>query len=218
MPLRMYAPSRPAVARRLTAALALLAVGLAGCQPTPGVSKYTAPKDPPDTDLVSDEPAAGEPAVRVLGAIAPAGDKPDDWYFFKFQPPRMGDTYSPKAIERHAADFEAFLKSLKFSPDGPPVWTLPAGWKEVTVSTQIPRVATLRMKKSETTVDLAVSRASGKLLENVNRWRGQAGADPITEAEVETKCRVLTVDGRRVVVVDVSGPGGKGGMVPPFAK
>ena len=213
---RMYAPSRPAVARRLTAAFALLA--LAGCEPAPGVSKYTAPKEPADTDLVSDEPGPGEPAVRVLGAIAPAGDKPDDWYFFKFQGSRMGDTYSPKAIERHAADFDAFLKSLKFSPDGPPAWTLPAGWKEVTVSTSIPRVATLRMKKSETTVDLAVSRTGGKLLDNINRWRGQAGVDPIAEAEVETKNKVLTVDGRKVIVVDVSGPGGKGGMVPPFAK
>ena len=215
--LRKYAPSRPAVARRLTVALVLAA--LAGCEPAPGISKYTAPKDPPDTDLILDEPGEGEPAVRVLGAIAPASDKPDDWYFFKFQGPRMGDTYSPKALERHAADFEAFLKSHKFSPDGPPTWTLPAGWKEVTVSTQIPRVATLRMKKSETTVDLAVSRATGKLLDNINRWRvQQAGVDPIAAAEVETKNKVLTVDGRKVIVVDVSGPGGKGGMVPPFAK
>ena len=218
MPLRMHAPSRPAVARRLTAVLAVLAVGfVVGCKPTPGISKYTAPKDPPDTDLISDEPAPGEPAVRVLGAIAPASDQPDDWYFFKFQPPRMGDPYPPKAIERHAADFEVFLRSLKFSPAGPPAWTLPAGWREVGTQGK-ERIATLRMKKSETPVELSVTRFGGKLLENINRWRGQVGADPITEAEIETKNRVLTVDGRRVVVVDVSGPGGKGGMVPPFAK
>lgn len=217
MPVRMHAPSRPAVARRLTAALALLALGLAGCQPTPGVSKYTAPKDPPDSDLVSDEPGEGEPAVRILGAIAPASDKPDDWYFFKFQPARMGAPYPPKAVERHAADFDAFLRSLKFSPDGPPSWTLPAGWREVGTQGK-DRVATLRMKKSETTVELSVTRFGGPLLDNINRWRDQAGVEKIAEAEIETKCRVLTVDGRRVVVVDVSGPGGKGGMVPPFAK
>jgi hypothetical protein len=210
MLLRMHAPSRPAVARRLTAALALLALGLAGCQPTPGVSKYTAPKDPPDTDLISDEPAEGEPAVRILGAVAPASDKPDDWYFFKTQS-------KPNAIERHAADFDAFIRSLKFSPDGPPSWTLPAGWREVG-SQGKDRIATLRMKKSETAVELAVTRFGGPLLDNINRWREQVGADPIAAAEIETKCRVLTVDGRRVVVVDVSGPGGKGGMVPPFAK
>lgn len=217
MRLRFLAPSRPAVPRRLTVALALMA--LAGCTPTPGVSKYTAPKDPPDVSLISDEPDEGDPKVRILGAIAPASDQPDDWYFFKFQPSRMSEAYPPKALERHAADFDAFLKSLKFSPDGPPAWKLPEGWKEVSVSTAMPRVATLRMKKSETTVDLAVSRTGGKLVENINRWRvQQAGADPITEAEIETRCRVLTVDGRRVVVVDVGGPGGKGGMTPPFAK
>jgi hypothetical protein len=204
MLLRMPGPLRPAVARRLAVALALAA--LAGCSPTPGVSKYTAPKDPPD----SDQPADGEPAVRILGAIAPAGPA-DDWFFFKMQS-------KPKAIARHAADFDAFIRSLKFSPDGPPAWTLPAGWREVGTQGK-ERIATFKMKTSETPVELSVTRFGGKLLENINRWRAQqAGADPITEAEIDTKCKVLTVDGRRVVVVDVSGPGGKGGMMPPFAK
>src|SRR3954470_173239 len=108
MPSRRPGPWRPAVVRRLTVALALAA--LAGCSPTPGVSKYTAPKDPPDTDLIDDQPAAagaathpagGEPAVRILGAIVPTG-QPDDWFFFKMQS-------KPKAIERHAADFDAFI-------------------------------------------------------------------------------------------------------------
>jgi hypothetical protein len=210
MPLRIHAPTRPAVARRLTVALALAAAVVTGCTPTPHVSKYTAPKDPVETDLISDEPAEGDPAVRILGAIVPTG-QPDDWYFFKMQS-------KPKAIERHAADFDAFVKSLKFNPDGPPSWTLPAGWREVG-SQGKERIATFRMKKSETAVELSVTRFGGKLVENINRWRAQqAGADPITEAEIKTRCRVLTVDGREVVVVDVSGPGGKGGMMPPFAK
>jgi hypothetical protein len=208
MPLRIHAPSRPAV-RRLTVVCLLALLG--GCKPTEQVTKYTAPKDPPDPELVSDEPDAGEPATRILAAIAPAGDKPNDWYFFKIQS-------KPKAVERHAADFDAFIRSLKFATEGPPGWTLPAGWREVGSQSR-DRIATFRMKKSETAVDLAVTRFGGTLIENINRWRAQqAGADPITEAEIETKCRVLTVDGRRVVVVDVSGPGGKGGMMPPFAK
>lgn len=216
MPLRTQGLSRSAC-RRLT--VVCLLASLAGCSPAEQVTKYTAPKDPPDTDSISDEPREGEPPVRILGAIAPAG-KPgeDSWYFFKFQPPKMGDTYSPRAIERHAADFDAFVRSLKFSPDGPPSWTLPAGWREANVATQFKRIATFRMKKSETAVDLAISQTVGKLLDNINRWMDQAGADHIAEAEVDTKCKVLTVDGRKVIVVDVSGPGGKGGMVPPFAK
>jgi hypothetical protein len=207
MPLRI--PARPAPARRWLTAGCLLAL-LGGCTPAEQVTRYTAPKDPPDPDLVSDEPNEGEPAVRILAAIAPASDKPNDWYFFKIQS-------KPKAVERHAADFDAFIRSLQFRPDGPPSWTLPAGWREVGAQGK-DRVATFRMKKSETAVELAVTRFGGTLIDNINRWRGQAGADPITEAEIETKCKVLTVDGRRVVVVDVSGPGGKGGMTPPFAK
>jgi hypothetical protein len=206
---RIIGPLRPPVARRLTVALAVAM--LVGCTPAPQVSKYTAPKVPLDLDQISDEPGDGEPAVRILGAIAPASDKPDDWYFFKTQS-------KPKAIERHVAEVDAFIRSLKFTPDGLPSWTVPAGWREVGTQGK-DRIATFRMKKSETAVELSVTRFGGKLLENINRWRAQqAGADPITEAEIDTKCQVLTVDGRRMVIVDVSGPGGKGGMMPPFAK
>jgi hypothetical protein len=215
MPLR-FAVSSPAVRR-----LAMLSLFvLLGCGPAERVSKYTAPKDPIDTDSISDEPDPGEPTVRILGAIAQAGRPGEQsWYFFKFQPPKSSETYTPKALERHQADFEAFLQSLKFPAEGTPTWTLPSGWRTAEVKTQIPRIATLRMKKSETVVDLAISEARGSLIENINRWRNlQAGIDPITEAEIESKHRVLMIDGRKVIVVDVRGPGGKGGMMPPFAK
>ncbi len=213
MPLGIHALLRPAVGRRLGV---VLAVALVGCTPAEQVSKYTAPKDPNDKEQPAEEPPAGEAKVRILGAIAPAGDA---WYFFKFQGLESSDTYPPNLIEPHAAEFDAFLKSLKFPANGPPTWTLPAGWEQVTVQSAITRIATFRMKSDDTTVDLAVSEARGELLANINRWRGQAGVKPITGADIETRCRVLTVDGRRVVVVDVSGPGGKGGgMMPPFAK
>jgi hypothetical protein len=213
MRLRILAPSRPAVVRRLGV---VLAFALVGCTPAEQVSRYTAPKDPNDKDVAAADPAAGEAKVRILGAIAPAGD---EWYFFKFQGLKSTDTYPPKLIEPHAAEFDAFLNSLKFPANGPPTWTLPAGWEQVTVQTDLARVATFRMKSDVKTVDLAVTKFGGQLLININRWLGQAGVKPITEADIDTKCRVLTVDGRRVVVVDVSGPGGKGGaMMPPFAK
>jgi hypothetical protein len=213
MPLGTHALLCPAVARRLGV---VLLSALVGCTPAEQVSKYTAPKDPNDKEQPADEPAAGEAKVRILGAIAPAGG---GWYFFKFQGLKSSDTYPPKLIEPHAAEFDAFLKSLKFPANGPPTWTLPAGWEPVTVESAIPRIATFRMKSDDTTVDLAVSEARGELLANINRWRGQAGVKPITAADIETRCRVLTVDGRRVVVVDASGSGGKGGgMMPPFAK
>jgi hypothetical protein len=214
MPSQFAGPSRNAFGRLAI----ILLIGLAGCKPTDQVSRYTAPKDPVDIDTISDEPEGDEPPVGVLGAIAPTG-KPDTWYFFKFQPAGMGVMYPPKALARHKEDFMTFLKSVKFPAegDGEPTWTLPKGWKQVEVRSMVQRIATLRMKKSETVVDLAVSEARGSLIENINRWRvQQVGIDPITEAEIETKCQTIMIDGRKVIVVDISGPGVKAG--PPIAK
>ena len=201
--MRLRFPGFPRPTLRWLAVVSLSALAV-GCRPAEQITKYTAPKDPPDIELISDAVGDDENMRRILGAIVSTG-KPDDWFFFKIDS-------KPKAVERHVAEFEQFIQSLKFANDTPPKWTVPKGWREVTVESQIKRIATLRMKKSETVVDLAISQASGKLLENINRWRElQAGIGPITEAEIETKCRVLMVDGRKVYVVDVSGPGAKGG-------
>lgn len=220
MPFRTSGPSRSAP-RRLWAIGFFILLTTVGCRPSDEVSKYTAPKDPIDIDLISDDPDEGQPSVRILGAIAEAG-KPgeESWYIFKFQSAKPGIMYTPKAIERHKVEFDAFMASLKFPAEGNPTWTLPAGWRAVEVKTGFPRLATFRMRKSETIVDLAISDAKGSLLDNINRWRvQQAGAEAITEAEIDKKCEVKTIDGHKVVIVDVSGPGGQGGMmVPPHGK
>ena len=127
MRLRTTGWSRPAVARRLGAVLVL---ALAGCTPAEQVSKYTAPKDPNEKDAAADEAPAGEAKVRILGAMAPAGDKPDDWYVFKFQGLKSTDTYPPKLVAPHAAEFDVFLRSLKFPANGPPTWTCRPGGRQ----------------------------------------------------------------------------------------
>ena len=195
----------------MTVLIVVCATMIVGCKPPEQISKYTAPKDPLDLEAVSDEPGPGEPKVRILAAIAPVGDaKANDWYFFKIQT-------VPKAGERHAKEFDEFLKSLKFAANGPPAWKLPEGWREA--ANRPERIATIRMKKSQTTVELTVTRFGGDLLANINRWRHlQAGLDEIKAEEIDTACRILTIDGRKVIVVDVSGPGGKAGTMPPFAK
>ena len=69
MPSRFAGPSRNAFGRLAI----ILLIGLAGCRPAEQVSRYTAPKDPVDIDLIIDEPGDNEPPVGVLGAIAPTG-------------------------------------------------------------------------------------------------------------------------------------------------
>src|SRR5262245_17027094 len=103
MPLRLQGPS-PAALGWLAVVCLIVS---AGCKPSEQVTKYTAPRDPADLDSISDELDEGDQKVRILGAIAPAGQS-GSWYFFKFQPAQMGQTYSPKALERHKADFDAF--------------------------------------------------------------------------------------------------------------
>jgi len=194
----------------LASLVCITLLGTLGCKPPDQVSKYTAPKDPIEVETISDDAEEGEAKDRVLGAIAPAG-KPgeESWYFFKIRS-------KPKAVQRHLIEFNEFINSLKFPENGPPSWTVPAGWRE---TQNRDRLGTFKMKKSATTVELAVTRFGGPLLDNINRWRvEQAGVPAITEAEIESKCRVLTIDGRKVVIVDVSGPGGQGMMKGPFQK
>lgn len=187
-------------------AAALLTVAvLVGCEPAPQVSRYTAEKDPYAKAV--DEPVPGEPRDRILGAIAPAGGK-DQWYFLKI-------TSTPKAIEPRLAEFDAIVASLKFAGDTA-TWTLPPGWKEVVVKSTVPRMATLRSETDGKIVDLAVSQIGGDLLENINRWRDQVGQPAITADEIKTKCRTMTVDGREVIIVDVSGTLKGGPMMPPM--
>src|SRR5687767_5070048 len=116
---RMYAPSRPAVARRLTVAVALLALAAAGCKPTPAVSRYTAPHETGDSEVPVDppeDPGAGE---RILGIIAPDPQAKDQWWFFKMRG-------KPGAVGKRVKDLEAFAASLKLPGDGKlPTYDLP---------------------------------------------------------------------------------------------
>ncbi len=64
-------------------------------------------------------------------------------------------------------------------------WTLPAGWSEEAGSGM--RFATLRPAHGD--VDVSVTRlqgAAGGLLPNVNRWRGQLGLPPLSDADLAT--------------------------------
>jgi hypothetical protein len=186
-----------------------------GCGPREQIAKYSAPKDPATQNNASDAAEPGEPEARILAAIV-AVDKPEanNWYFFKFAAPPKS-VAPPKAVDRHQAAFVEFIQSLKFPPGGKPTWSLPKGWREIEKPM---RLATLTMKSSETPLELAVTQFGGPLLDNINRWHDQVGAPTIKAEEIEKKCKILTVDGKKVYIVDVSGPGGKGGMMPPFAK
>ncbi len=112
------------------AAGALVAIAcLAGCEKRESITRYTVDKPLPleplakadlHANLSAGQGAVGEPTDRTLGAIVPLADQ---GWFFKLSGPK-----DAVAAQREA--FLAFLKSVSFSGDGKPKWTLPDGWEE----------------------------------------------------------------------------------------
>ena len=101
----------------------------------------------------------------------------------------------------HARDPHAGLPGRKAAPF---TWTTPADWEEVQGHAM--RAATWRVKGQPQT-DCSLSRlpgVGGTMIDNVNRWRGQMGAAPLSAAEVEAlpKKPLLGAD---AVYVDIEG-------------
>jgi hypothetical protein len=90
-------------------------------------------------------------------------------------------------------------------------WKLPAGWKELTPGT-FQRARFLAAEsgndKAEATISILAGTGGGDLA-NVNRWRGQVGLAPITEAELNATATAVEADGRPARLVDLTGPNGQ---------
>ncbi len=90
-------------------------------------------------------------------------------------------------------------------------WKLPAGWKELTPGTfQKARflAAENSAGKAEATISILAGTGGGDLA-NVNRWRGQVGLAPITEAELTQTATMVEADGKPARVVDMTGANGQ---------
>lgn len=88
----------------------------------------------------------------------------------------------------------------------------PAGWQEVPPSSSI-IAAAFKVVEGGQTVDVTVTPLSGTaggLLANVNRWRGQIGAEPVTEAQLARDVSRLEVGGTAAEYVDITGPAAEG--------
>jgi hypothetical protein len=77
-----------------------------------------------------------------------------------------------------------------------PQYEVPEGW--VAGRTSAFRVAAFDIRRDGQQAELTViplGPASGSLLDNVNRWRGQIGLGTIDQAELDATVKTLTVDG-----------------------
>lgn len=93
------------------------------------------------------------------------------------------------------------------SPDKPQIkWQLPAGWTEVPPSAM--RYASFNAGAHEDKVDISIVMFpgdGGSDIENVNRWRGQIGLPPMSEAAVTSQLTTLKADDATFAAIDIAG-------------
>ena len=85
-------------------------------------------------------------------------------------------------------------------------WTAPANW--IAKPTGPMRKGSFSVKGDGIEADLSITAfpgSTGGLLANLNRWRGQLGIAPITDAEFDANTIHLDVGGLHLTVVDFSG-------------
>ncbi|MGD0536089.1 MAG: hypothetical protein ABSC03_00455 [Verrucomicrobiota bacterium] len=183
-------------------------------------------------DFVGTSPGAGKP-TRLLAAILHRGDTA---WFFKM-------TGDDKLVAAQKPAFVAFLKDIVFAaaaaPAAPavagpvpavpgpvmspatsaarPSWTVPAGWQETTPGPmQLAKfLAAGADGPAEITV-VTLPGTGGGPLPNVNRWRGQIGLPPVTEAELAKLLTPLPGADAGSFLVDVANPEKENRLVAAF--
>lgn len=166
-----------------------LAAGfLAGCQDNE-IQHYQVAKPEPE-----------KPTLRLLAAIFPHQER--TWFFKVIGP--------IAEVEAHKEAFDRFIRLVRFTGKAEPplTWTVPDGWRHKPGSDL--RYATFLLGPKEHPLELtvvALGAEAGSTLANVNRWRGQLGLRPVSEADLGRLSTSLKVEDISVTLVDMSGPG-----------
>ncbi len=176
---------------------------LSGCSKPEEIFEYAAPRDGVAKPGAKVSPAG---PTQLLAAIIP---QPDATWFVKLMGPAS-------QLSGLGEPFMTLLQSLKFEKPEGPTFSLPAGW--VRDNTNPQRFATLKIPGPGESLEATIIRLgaqAGSNLDNINRWRGQIGLEPIGEKELASTTKEISVAGKKAIFVDITGPGGaKGG---PFA-
>ena len=157
-----------------------------GCAEPEQVQRYRIPKSRSDLGdigakkLSAPPTRAAEASPKTESRMFVAIDEKDDvTWFFKV-------TGSIEAVNTTEDQWKSILKSVEYAEAGNPDWTLPEDWKLGPPKPM--RYATLHTSTDETgQVVLSISSLgpNQNLLNNVNRWRGQLGLEPIGDNELQ---------------------------------
>ena len=150
-----------------------------------------------DSDLVEQQKPAFVAFLKSLNfAAAPAPSALPAGH------PAVGDMNMP-AIE-----------SGPVSHAGQPNWQVPADWREVAAG-QFLVAKFMLTGEGGATAEVNVSSSAGEgggLVANVNRWRGQLGLAPWSDAEVSQSATAMNVTGGKASLVDLSGTNARTGQ------
>src|SRR5262249_19498648 len=99
------------------------------------------------------------------------------------------------------------------SGEGRPGWQVPAAWKEIAGGPfLVAKFSIGSGDKQQTSVNVSMSQGQGGgLLLNVNRWRGQLGLAPFSEADVTKQMTSVDTAGGKAMFVDMTGTDAKTG-------
>jgi len=182
--------------------------------------------------LSGKNPGNGEPA-GILAAITQCGDTA---WFFKMtgDPGLIAEQKSAfveflKSVKFASAEMAGMpaghpdVSSLPamhadtgaaVSTAGQPNWQVPAGWQEVPGGQfLIAKFNITGASGAAAAVNVSSSAGEGGgLLGNVNRWRGQLGLSPWSEADLNQSVTALDAGGGKASLVDLSGTDAKSGQ------
>lgn len=172
--------------RRLLLCLVVLA--LAGCQEQEQIHSYLAPK----------ESLPEPPKARLLAVMVPHGK---DVWFFKL-------SGRAEKVTPHRADFDAFIRSIRFHERGNPLltWTTPPGWRRHGGGGM--RYATLRLGAKGKGLEITIIKLGAEaadVRQNLDRWRGQIALPPLKDEQYRALRDNSEVDGVKATRVDFVG-------------
>jgi hypothetical protein len=192
------------------------------------VSKYTAKTQIAGQEAymvdMTGSAATGNPPTRLLAAIIPHEE--GAWTFTLKAP-------QPLALAQRGK-FQEFLQSIRFAPGqtaeatGPSQadqqtvapdaanaqryklvkWTTPQGWQEQPGANAM-RITSFRIGSEAGQAEVIVARVSqaqtGSFLDNINRWRGEVGLEPVAEQQPGV-LEPSEVAGHPAIGITITGP------------
>ena len=167
---------------------------------------------------------AGE-KLRTIAAVIPRGERV---WFFKL-------TGNTSTVGSQAQNFDAFIKSIRFGAgagagaggsapalnggrpasagsnaapaqvSGEPKWDVPQGWLKQPDKPM--RFATFRTSPDASAPEVVISSfgAFGTMRDNINRWRGMVGLEPVGD-EKEQAVEKIRIGGRDGALFVMTGP------------